>query len=174
MLKQLAACLVALVVAVPLWAADNKTDAKGSDADKAFAEKAWMGNMAEIKMGQMAAKMATRDDVKAYAKMLADDHTKANQKLKDVLGKKNITLGNTEPKDLKEHMDKLSSSKGADFDAAYLRDMVEDHEKDIKLYEDYIKNATDSDLKGYATTVLPTIKEHLEMAKKLAAQKTEK
>ena len=43
--------------------------------------------------------------------------------------------------------------------------MVEDHEKDVKEFENASKNATDPDLKAWAGKTLPTLQHHLEMAK---------
>ena len=71
-------------------------------------------------------------------------------------------------------LDYVTSAKvllGAEFDKAYAKHMVEDHEKAVKLFENASKNIKDPGLKDFATKTLPTIKEHLEMAKKLEAAK---
>ena len=46
--------------------------------------------------------------------------------------------------------------------------MVEDHEKDVAEFDKASTSATDADLKAWAGRTLPTLKEHLEMAKQTA------
>jgi len=51
--------------------------------------------------------------------------------------------------------------------------MVKDHEKDVTKFQEAATNATDADVKAYAAKTLPTLREHLDMARKLAASKGE-
>ncbi len=45
--------------------------------------------------------------------------------------------------------------------------MVADHQKAVALFTKESTNGKDPELKAFATKTLPTLKEHLEMAKKL-------
>jgi putative membrane protein len=42
------------------------------------------------------------------------------------------------------------------------------HEQAVALFEDYAKTGGNADLKAWAATTLPLLKEHLAMAKKLS------
>ncbi len=48
--------------------------------DKMFLRKAAEGGIAEVKLGQLAAKKGSSDDVKAFAQKMVDDHTKLNNR----------------------------------------------------------------------------------------------
>jgi putative membrane protein len=48
--------------------------------------------------------------------------------------------------------------------------MVKDHEDDVKAFETQSKEGTDADVKSFAAKTLPTLQEHLQMARN-AAQK---
>jgi putative membrane protein len=61
--------------------------------------------------------------------------------------------------------DKLSKLSGADFDRAYMKHMVDDHVKDVAMFEKEAKNGKDADLKAWANKTLPTLREHLQMAR---------
>ncbi len=63
-----------------------------------------------------------------------------------------------------EHLRGLS---GVEFDRAYLQHMVKDHEKDIKAFEKTAESGEDSQIKEFASKTLPTLKEHLSMARNL-------
>ena len=66
--------------------------------------------------------------------------------------------------------DKLSKLSGADFDRAYMKDMVEDHVKDVAMFEKEAKNGKDADVKAFADKTLPTLREHLQMARDVNAK----
>jgi putative membrane protein len=64
----------------------------------------------------------------------------------------------------------LSKKTGADFDKAYVDDMVEDHEKDVKEFKKQAEAAKDEDVKKWAAQTLPTLEEHLKMIKDIQAK----
>jgi putative membrane protein len=70
----------------------------------------------------------------------------------------------------REAMDKLAKLSGADFDREYMRNQVKDHEKAVALFERQANSGSDADLKAFATKTLPTLREHHQMARDLAAK----
>ena len=56
--------------------------------------------------------------------------------------------------------DNLSAKSGDDFDKAYVDDMIEDHEKDIKDFDNAVKRLKDPQLKAFAQNTLPVLKMH--------------
>ena len=131
-------------------------------ADNDFMTKATQGGLAEVDMGNMAASKA---DVKAFGNRMVTDHSKANDELKQLAATKGVVQPGDVNDEQKKTMDALSSKSGKDFDKAYMDDMVKDHETDVKEFEKASKNAKDADLKAWATKTLPTLQEHLKMAK---------
>ena len=138
--------------------------AKVSSSDKSFVEKAAIGSMAEVQMGKLAQQKAGSDQVKQFGTRMVDDHSKANDDLKQVASHKGITL----PSDLdakhKNKMAKLEKLSGAQFDRAYMDDMVADHKEDVAEFEKQAKSGHDADIKGFASKTLPTLQEHLSLA----------
>lgn len=133
------------------------------DAD--FAVEAGNGGMAEVAMAQLAQQKATNPDVKAFAAKMITDHTKANDKLMALAKQKSITLPAAVSNDEQKKMDDMSKKSGKDFDKAYVSEMVDDHNKDVKEFTDASKNLKDADLKSFATTTLPTLVMHQTMIK---------
>ncbi len=134
-------------------------------ADSDFMTKAAQGGLAEVNMGNMAASKATNADVKAFGNRMVTDHSKANDELKQLAATKGVVLPGDVNDEQKKAMDSMSSKSGKDFDKAYIDDMVKDHETDVKEFENASKSAKDADLKAWATKTLPTLKEHLRLAK---------
>jgi putative membrane protein len=95
---------------------------------------------------------------------MVDDHGKANDELKKLASQKGITL----PTDLDaKHQatyDRLSKLSGADFDRAYMADMVKDHHEDVNEFRKESQSGSDPDVKAWAAKTLPTLEHHLQMA----------
>jgi len=157
-----------LVKTEPAKPASDKGDAVVTGGDLAFMNDAAPGGMAEVELGKMAAKQASSNDVKEFGQKMVEDHSKANDELKQLAAQKKVVL----PPDVmpahKQLMEKLSKLSGADFDKEYVKAMVEAHEKDVAAFENVSKTAADADVKAFATKTLPTLKMHLEMIKAMA------
>ena len=136
---------------------------KVSSADKKFMMEAAMGGMEEVEMGKLAAANATDADVKAFGQKMVDDHSKANDQLKQLAETKGVTLPSDMSKSEHKDMDKLGKMTGADFDHTYVKMMVKDHKKDVSEFAKEAKHASDPDLKSWAGTTLPTLEDHLKM-----------
>ena len=133
--------------------------------DANFAIKAAQGGMAEVKLGQLATEKASDPDVKAFGQQMVDDHTKANDKLKEVAKGENITLPTDLDRKHKATYDKLSKLSGADFDRAYVKDMVKDHEEDVKEFQKEANKGKNDKIKGFASETLPVLQSHLDKIK---------
>jgi putative membrane protein len=134
--------------------------------DEEFMLKAANGGMMEVRAGKWAHERAMSEDVKMLGHHMMEDHQKANDQLKELAMKKNVTLPDSVDNDTKEKIKKLSEKKGKEFDKEYTSMMVSDHKDNIKLFEDASNNAKDPDLKNWAAATLPTLKMHLDMAQK--------
>ncbi len=146
--------------------ASTRGSANRLTGDNNFATKAAQGGMAEVQLGNLAKEHASSSDVKNFGQQMVDDHTKANDELKSIAAKKNITL----PTDLSAKdqatYDRLSKLNGAEFDRAYMKDMVSDHRTDVAEFQHEADHGTDPDLKSFAGKTLPTLQHHLQLAEK--------
>jgi putative membrane protein len=110
--------------------------AVGSSSDRIFAMKAAQGGIAEVKMGQLAQDKGQSDSVKSFGKRMMTDHSKANRKLRSTAAQENMKLPTAMNAHDKEVYDKLSQRSGADFDRAYVNEMVTDHIQDIAEFKE--------------------------------------
>jgi putative membrane protein len=130
-----------------------------------FAVEATNGSMMEVAMGKLAQEKGTNERVKAFGTMMVNDHSKAEQEIKDLSAKKSITLPADLSDDTKKHMDDLSKKSGKDFDKSYIDMMVDDHEEDVKAFEKASNDVSDEEIKTWARNTLPTLQAHLDSAK---------
>ena len=134
-------------------------------ADEAFVMKVAKGSMAEVELGKLAVEKASSGAVKQFGQRMVDDHSKANEELKALAQSKNISLSPEIGPDEKALRDRLMKLSGAAFDQAYMKAMVSDHVKDVNEFRIESKSGKDPDVKAWAAKTLPTLEEHLKMAR---------
>jgi|GEM_PF-1059730 len=139
-----------------------------SAADQQFVTKAAEGGMFEVEIGKLAAEKASDPGVKSFGQMLVDDHSAANDKLRQIATGHNVALPASVSADQKKELDQLSKLSGAQFDKQFVKMVgIKDHQHDISEFEKASKTAQAPDLKDFATNTLPTLKKHLDTAQKL-------
>ena len=156
----------AVMLALPAVA--QQVNPVNSAADQKFIQNAAGGGLGEVKLGQLAESKASNPEVKRFAQRMVEDHTKANDQLKAALSQQGVTIPTEMDPEARQSYDKLSKLSGTQFDRAYMSDMLKDHRKDVKEFEDEAKNGKDPAVKQFAQQTLPTLREHLQMAEKLA------
>lgn len=141
-----------------------------ANAGDPFLTEAASGGMAEVELGKIASAKAQNPEVKKFAEMMVTDHSKANDELKALAAKKNVTLPTAPLAKHQSVIQKLQGMSGAEFDKAYVDDMLEDHEKDVAEFEKQSQSNPDADVKAFAAKTLPTLKKHLEAIKSIHAK----
>jgi len=136
-------------------------------ADHQFIMDAAMGGLMEVQAAQMAQQKASSQEVKDYARRLEQDHTKANDQLKTVAQQRQVSLPTDIGPKHQAMVTKLNGLSVPEFDRAYMNMMVQDHRKDIKMFERESERGMDTDVKSFASTTLPTLREHLQQAEQL-------
>jgi putative membrane protein len=140
--------------------------------DVIFLKQLAIGSRAEVELGKIAGQRGELDAVKQFGKRMADDHGAANSKLMGVARAAGVEL----PKDLDaEHeaaRGELSSLNGSAFDLRYIDSQIKDHQKAVQLLIHVIGSGQSARVKDFATQTLPTVAQHLEMARAVRDQLT--
>ena len=98
-----------------------------SNGDKDFVKDIATASIAEVELGRMALDRAVNPDVKKFAQMMVDDHTKANNELTSLASQHNIPVPSATDDKHNDLRDKLAKQSGADFDREYMNAMVDGH-----------------------------------------------
>jgi putative membrane protein len=152
-------------------AADEQNEQKfenaALEAGSEFAVSAADAGMMEVQLATLALSKASSSKVKDFAQMMLDDHTKANEELKALAQKKNITLPTSLSDKHQKKFNEMSEKTGADFDKEYCDLMVKDHKDVVDMFKKAQEKAKDPDLKAWASEKLPTLEHHLTMAERM-------
>lgn len=138
--------------------------------DRTFVMKAAQGGMAEVNLGNLAKQNGGSDSVKQFGSRIVTDHSQANDELRQLAQQKKITLPRDVSSKDKRMTKMLGSKQGADFDKAYIHDMVKDHQTDVAEFRNEAENGKDPDIKAWAQKTLPILEQHLAAAKEVAGQ----
>src|SRR3954469_15306701 len=139
-----------------------------SSADRKFAMDAAMDGMTEVQLGRLATQQGASDSVKQFGQRMVDDHTKANNDLMQWASTSGLTLPTALDAKHQAMVTKMSGLSGAAFDKAYSKNMVSDHTKAVSMFQKEADRGADSGLKSFAASTLPTLQEHLSMARGLS------
>ena len=122
--------------------------------------------------------------------MMVQDHTKANEELKQIASQLNVQLPTELGQEHRDLQEKLSKLQGAEFDREYMNAMVDSHENSVNRLEDRANRANQttssagtespqatgtagSNMQGqqalnqWATKTLPTVRKHLQQAEQI-------
>ncbi|MBY0226977.1 MAG: DUF4142 domain-containing protein [Hyphomicrobium sp.] len=187
-MKLLSLIAVAALAATPSLAQDQKiqkdpgsttrtgTDSqpmkgKASKATQSFATAAASGNTLEVESSRIALEKSQNQDVKSFAQMMIDDHTKVGEQMKSALE----TAGLPAPADkmMPKHqdlVDKLKQAGANKFDGQYVAVQLKAHDEAINLFSDYAKNGDNAELKQFAQATLPSLEKHKDLAEDLRSK----
>jgi len=173
--RHLAFAGLALGIGLPLYvSADSSLDsakASGpttvSKADIEFLGNAAQTNMTEIQAAAIAANRGLTAQTKAFANQMTTDHSENSNDLRTLAASKGVML----PTRLdSKHQDKLDDLQKIDtkkFDAAYAEAMADGHKDVVSMYEKAAKKTKDADIRSFALSNLPVLRQHLDLAKQM-------
>lgn len=154
-----------------------------SNGTRDWVEDRMIGGMTEVKLGELASQKAQNADVKAFGRMMVQDHTKAGDELKQLASQHNIPAPAELDDDHRDKVERLSKLQGAEFDREYMNQMVDDHQNTLEAIEDRVDkegtdenptymakkndNRVDAQVNQWAAKTAPTVHKHLTRAKQL-------
>jgi len=157
----------ALLFGLAVARADDKKSPDKPFNDAEFVKMAASGGMLEVDLGKLASTKATSADVRKFGERMVKDHGAANEDLRKAAKTANIPVPDKLIDEHQKVLDRFKDYKGTNFDKDYMNQMLKDHEEDVAEFTRATKEAKNPAIKDFATRTLPTIKEHLDLAKKL-------
>jgi putative membrane protein len=142
----------------------------GAPSTPDFVQRAALSDMYEVQAGKIASEKGQSDAVKQFGAHMVEAHSKTTEELKGIVQSEKINVELPAKLDSKHQgmIDDLNNAKPEDFDKTYADQQVKAHKKAVDLFDKYAESGDNAALKQFAANTLPTIKQHLEQAEKLA------
>jgi putative membrane protein len=145
--------------------ATNPTSADG------YVKQAAISDLFEVQSSRVALEKAQRQDVKAFAQQMIDQHTATTAQLKRTLSAAEVDA--TPPTQLdaahEAKLKALKSAGGSAFDSTYVQQQVIAHEQAVALHQGYASAGDNPQLQQFASEMAPKVQHHLQMARALGA-----
>jgi putative membrane protein len=144
-----------------------------SQQDQTFLKEAANGK-AEVETGRYVQEHGSNPAVKEFGRWMVTDHTMADQMLERTAAAVGAQLPTTLDHDAQSMVDRVQKMRGTELDRTYIRDMVEDHENDVRSFQKEAQSGQNPQVKAFAQEMLPALQQHLAEAQDLQQHVTAK
>lgn len=138
--------------------------------DQLFLRNEATGSAYELSIAQLAQTRATRDDVKAYAAMLVNDHEDYNGALRALAQRKGVNLPPGLTSKSQAQRDALARQQGSAFDRAFLREARRINEDDVRSFRQEASRTADPEIRAFVSKFLTVDEGHAKGARDLAGR----
>ncbi len=128
-------------------------------AERAFIERARTLLRDLRRLGELGVGNAARSEVRSHAQQVAADSQRLMEAIDGLVRKKGIAV-NALAQTPSEAYQVMAAKTGADFDRAFVMNLMELHEATSALFETATAEAKDADIRELASAQLPTLRDH--------------
>lgn len=163
----IASTLLAAVLGLTAQAQSDSSD-KTSHRDNKFIENAAEANLSQVELGKLGTQKTQNDQVKQLAQNLQTDHQKANDQLQPIAQTAGVKLPDKIDHKHQRELSRLEKLSGAEFDKEFATVALRQHADTLDMFQKEAQKGENSATKGYAQNLLPSLQQHLDMAKDVA------
>ncbi|POF64325.1 hypothetical protein CFR73_02530 [Novacetimonas maltaceti] len=133
-----------------------------------FVREVAVSDQFEIQSSQLA-QQEHLTSVQEFSSRMIADHQATSGQLKEMVhsGDLQVDLPTTLDSSHQDMLDRLRKLHGSSFEERYRAQQISAHESAVSLFQRYADNGDNMKLKAWAAKTLPTLKSHLEMARRL-------
>src|SRR5688572_6573890 len=164
--KPLATLGAIFVLSAGGFAAAQEVALAQDSPESKFLTEAVRGDLAEVKLGELAQQKGQSEGVREFGEMLVEDHSKAMKQTAELAKDLNVIPPAQPTAEQTQKHDALARLSGAEFDRQFAAEMVKGHQEEIAKYEKQAQSG-DSKVAELAEELLPTLEEHLAAAQRL-------
>jgi putative membrane protein len=146
----------------------NDPTADQQKMEKEFFKMNASDNTLEIRLAKLVEERVSDPQVKQMAQMMEQDHTQANQLLKQIADQHHIDVSTDDLNSIDSAEYKMLDEKQGDvFTHMYVFSQVGDHARDELILAFHSNHGGDA-CREYSTQILPKVQEHLRMLEQIA------
>lgn len=133
-----------------------------------YLAKAGAGDLFEIESSKAVLAKTSNADVKMFANMMVDNHSKSTEKLKAAAKADGVSVSPPKLDPSQQSMlDEIKSTQADRVDAIYKAHQAQAHQAALALQQGYAADGDKPALKKAATEIIPVIQKHIEALGKL-------
>ena len=170
---RLLAIVTVLTAAVTVQARSQGTEqASGTlaGADQRFLSYAAEDNQAEIQLCMIAEKRAVDPALKAFARLMLDDHAEIESRLAALANQLKAELPDGIGSEGEQTRAKLQPLQGGAFEREFIQLQIKDHSEDLEKFSQQVRATRNDRIRQFATETIPLLQQHLALAHAVDAQ----
>lgn len=122
----------------------------------------------EIQSSQMALQMSRNPQVRQFAQMMIDAHSRTTAELTQITQANGMAPPPPTPLPPQQAaLDRLRAAGPGMFDAAYKQEQIAGHQETLSTMQNYAAQGDNQALRGFASRTAPIVAQHLQMAQSL-------
>lgn len=143
----------------------------GSRQTREFVQAAGQSDSFEILEASTVLSQTTNPDVRSFAQHMLDDHTRTKAALADATARAGLAPPPDGPStDQAQMLSALQSERGPDFDKTYLKQQALAHHSALAVEQKYAAQGDQPALRQAASSAVPVISAHLQMAEQMKSR----
>lgn len=143
-----------------------------SATGRQFLSTAAQNGTLEIQAGRLAAEKSKSLQVKQFADMMVQAHSRVNDDVMQLAHANGVEITAAPGADGQQLLEKLRGLSGAEFDKTYSEEMLKAHRKAVQNFATAAQSASDPQIQSFAQAQLPAMRDHLRIAQTLPGPNT--
>jgi len=143
---------------------------KKQQRDADFMVEAASDGLLEVELNKLAQQKAATPVVRELGQQLAAAHADMSRALTTLAEQKGIAVPAALGSQQQQSYQDMAGLPGTEFDKKYLETIIDGHANAVDNFDGMSEDAYDGDIRGFAAKYLPTLKDHLDLAKKAQDQ----
>ena len=135
--------------------------------DEQFVRNAAEASMSQVDIGKVAEQRSQNPEVKKFAQMMVEEHSKLTEQLKQLGMSENVNLPTSVTRDDANAHRSLAAMNGPTFDRQYLGRVNSELHRQLGEFERGASLGTKPALKDYAQRTQPTLQAEIQQVKQL-------
>lgn len=132
--------------------------------DASYISDAYSNGLCEIEAAKQAKEYASAQETRDLASAIIKTHARLNEKLEKIATEKQVSLQSGLTPDQLNEIKKNGVQRGVEYDKLYLTEVVNNHQKNISMFEKASQKSEDNNVKELFGTALPELRNLLDMA----------
>jgi putative membrane protein len=139
------------------------------EMDQQFIQQAASGGMFEVESARLALSRQAPAETTELAQHLIRDHSQANDKLRQIAEEKAVEVPQEMMPQHQQQLEQLSTAQGEQFASMFQQVQAQAHRDTIALFERCARYCQDMQIREFASSQLPTLRQHMEHIQEMQA-----
>lgn len=137
--------------------------------DSAYIRQAIRGNYIEVALGRLAESRAEDSAVEEFAERMVSDHNDMNERWTELARDNDMSIGVDFGETGGQTIERFEDLDGAEFDQAYMAEMIRRHEQALALFQRMATSASSPEVRELADSGTSILQEHLALAREVGS-----